>query len=123
MRRSCANARIDMRTTPQCKYFLELAAFIGGYGSLSDFMVKASENLAKEVFDTVDDSRELSHRDRDLLLSFLENPPEPNDTLKEAYKKIHVMYQLDDNGQGFYDVDPSMIKNPGENANTQGHAT
>ena len=50
MRRSCANARIDMRTTPQCKYFLELAAFIGGYGSLSDFMVKASENFDSFCF-------------------------------------------------------------------------
>src|SRR5437868_13221329 len=99
MRRKVASARIDMRTTSQNKYFLELAAFVGGYDSLSDFMVKASESKAKEVFDTMDDSRELSAKDRDLLLHFLENSPEPNGKLKAAYQKVFAMYQIDENNQ------------------------
>ncbi len=119
MRRKIASARIDMRTTAQNKYFLELAAFIGGYDSLSDFMVKASESKAKEVFDAVDDSRELSAKDRDLLLHFLENSPEPNEKLKAAYQKVLAMYQIDENNQAVYNIPSYLLKNQ-DNVKTQG---
>lgn len=38
MRRKVANARIDLRTSPQRKHFFEMAAFVGGYESLSSFI-------------------------------------------------------------------------------------
>jgi uncharacterized protein (DUF1778 family) len=110
MRRKIANARIDMRTTPQRKHFLEMAAFIGGYDSLSSFMVEASETLAKKVFDSIDERRELSAKDRDLLLSFLQNSPEPNEALKKAFASVKKLYQFDDNGLIFYNVPSNMIK-------------
>lgn len=110
MRRKVANARIDMRTTPQRKYFLELAAFIGGYESLSNFIEEASEISAKKIFDTIDNSRVLSSKDRDLLLKFLEKAPEPNEALKTAYNKVLDLYQLDENGRFVYNVDPNMVQ-------------
>jgi len=111
MRRKVAEARIDMRISPQRKYFLELAAFVGGYDSLSNFIKEASEKLAKTVFDnTKDESRELSAKDQALLMNFLKNSPEPNPTLKAAYKKITALYQLDERGQAIYELDPDMVK-------------
>ncbi len=64
----------------------------------------------KKVFDAMAKCRELSAKDRDLLLNFLQNSPEPNEVLKTAYDKVTAMYQLDDHGQTFYNVDPSMVK-------------
>ncbi len=111
MRRKAAEARIDMRISSQRKYFLELAAFVGGYDSLSNFMTIASEQLAKSVFDkTGDESRTLSAKDQNLLLNFLQNAPEPNAELKAAYKKIASLYQLDESGQATYELGPDFIK-------------
>lgn len=122
MRRKVANARIDMRTTSQHKYFFELAAFIGGYDSLSNFIEEASEILAKKVFETAEESRELSANDRDLLLKFLEKAPEPNETLKAAYKKVLNMYNLEENGNAIYSIDYSLVKKSDEGDKTKGHA-
>lgn len=122
MRRKVANARIDMRITSQHKYFFELAAFIGGYDSLSNFIEEASEILAKKVFETAEESRELSANDRDLLLKFLEKAPEPNETLKAAYKKVLNMYNLEENGNAIYNIDSSLVKKPDEGNKTKGHA-
>ena len=109
MRRKVANARIDLRTSPQRKYFFEMAAFMGGYDSLSSFMAEASELLAKKVLDTVDETRELSDKDRDLLLNLLNNAPEPNFALKEAYKTISKLCHLDENGQTIYNVPSDLL--------------
>lgn len=105
MRRKVANARIDLRTSPQRKHFFEMAAFVGGYESLSSFIAEASELLAKKVMDNVDESRELSSADRDLLLSILKNAPEPNAALKEAYEKVSKLCNINESGQAIYNVD------------------
>lgn len=110
MRRNTAKARIDMRITPQSKYFFELAAFIGGYDSLTSFMEEASEKLAKSVLDNSDESRTLSDKDRDLLLNFLKNAPEPNAALRQAFEKVSRIYALDENGNATYNVDSNLIK-------------
>lgn len=110
MRRKIANARIDLRITPQKKYFLELAAFIGGYDSLSSFIGEASDKLARYVLAHPDDSRELSAKDRDLLLNLLKKSPAPNAKLKATFKKISKLYYLNENDCAIYDIDPCIIK-------------
>lgn len=112
MRRKVASTRIDLRTTPQRKHFFELAAFIGGYESLSNFMSEASEILAKKVLDEVEDSRVLSEVDRDLLLSFLNNPPEPNPVLKAAHEKVAKLCHVNESGETIYQVEDLLLKQP-----------
>ena len=102
MRRKNANTRIDLRTTLQRKHFFELAAVLGGYDSLSSFMSEASEMLAQRVIDTIDDSRVLSDMDRDLLLTMLNQAPEPNLALKEAHERVAKLCHLDQNGEAVY---------------------
>ena len=112
MRRKVALARIDLRTTPQRKHFFEMAAFVGGYDSLSSFMAEASEILAQKVLDQLDETRRLSSRDYDLLLSVLQNAPEPNATLKAAYEKISKLCTIDQDGRAIYSLDTTYIKTP-----------
>ncbi len=112
MRRKVALARIDLRTTPQRKHFFEMAAFVGGYESLSSFMADASEILAKKVLDQIDEKRTLSNRDFELLLHVLENPPEPNETLKAAYEKISKLCTIDQDGRAIYSLDETYVKTP-----------
>lgn len=110
MRRKIASVQIDLRITPQRKSFFEMAAFIGGYESLSSFVAEASEMLAKKVMDNIDESRELSSNNRDLLLNALKNAPEPNGALKAAYAKVSKLCHLDENGQAVYSVEPKDLK-------------
>ena len=110
MRRKVANTRIDLRTTSQRKHFFELAAFMGGYESLSSFMSEASEMLAKKVLDEVEDSRVLSEADRDLLISFLNNAPDPNPVLKAAYDRVAKLCHLNQNGETVYQVEGLLVK-------------
>jgi uncharacterized protein (DUF1778 family) len=114
MRRKVANARIDFRTTAQRKHVFELAAFLGGYGNLSNFITEASDSLAKSILDNLDESRELSDRDRDLLVSMLKTAPEPNAALKKAYAKAAHLCQLDQNGQAVYELGQNLFQ-PREN--------
>ena len=114
MRKSTAKTRIDMRINPQSKYFFELAAFIGGYDSLTSFIEEASERLAKTVLDSTDESRTLSDRDRDLLLNFLKNAPEPNSILRATFEKISKIYSLNEDGDAIYNIDRKLLKNHSE---------
>lgn len=109
MRRNIANARIDMRTSTQTKDFLELAAYIGGYGSLSKFIIDASQKMAQEIFEHTD-FRKISNKDRDLLLKILQNPPEPNEMLKETYQKLSSSFRISEDGQAVYEIDEKFIK-------------
>ena len=112
MRRKVANTRIDLRTTTQRKHLFELAASVGGYESLSSFMSEASELLAKKVLDETEDVRILSAADRDLLMSVLNNPPDPNPTLKAAYDRVSKLCSLNENGEVVYNVEGLVIDPP-----------
>lgn len=112
MRRKVANARIDLRTTPQRKSFFEFAAVLGKYDSLSSFMTEASEILAKKVFEEAEESRELSDADRDLLLKILNKAPEPNAALKAAFERVSKISHLDENGDMIYEVELPEVNKP-----------
>jgi len=105
MRRKLANARIVLRTISQKKHLFELAAFVSGYDNLSSFMSDASEMLAWKVLGEVDESRELSVADRDLLLSILNKAPEPNPALRAAFERVAKLCHLDQGGEAVYEVD------------------
>lgn len=92
MRVSKMSSRIDMRADPQSKVNLEIAAFLGGYESLSKFMLEAAEDRANEILHNLENAP-LSDEDRDMLLKLLDKSPAPNKNLKEAFFKVNASYK------------------------------
>lgn len=82
--------RFDTRLSKEQKHLFERAAMIGGYRSLTDFVVDTVQNKAKEIIE----EREriiLTQRDQAVFFEALSNPPRPNKKLlsaKKAYTKI-----------------------------------
>jgi uncharacterized protein (DUF1778 family) len=84
------SSRIDLRVTQQQKELLEKAAALQGI-SLSAYTLSHLIPIAqKEISDR--EKLILSDRDRDLLMSALENPPKLAGKLKEAIKNYRQKY-------------------------------
>jgi uncharacterized protein (DUF1778 family) len=82
-------ARFDTRLPKEQKEFLEEAVILGGYRSLSDFVISSAMEKARVI---VEEHKLLltSKKDRETFFNALLNPPKPNAKLKEAaarYKK------------------------------------
>lgn len=77
-------ARIEARVSPKQKRLFERAAEIEGV-TLTDFAVSSMQQAAVRV---VEESRamDLSQRSQRAFLEALNNPPEPNQALREAAK-------------------------------------
>ena len=110
MRRKSANERIDMRPQPQEKYYFELAAFLGGFNSLTSFMLSAAENYAKDIFASLEqEKRILTERYKELLLKMLDDLPEINANLKNVMDLVNKIYK-EHNEQLVQEVDDKVIK-------------
>lgn len=79
-------ARFDTRLPKEQKEFLEEAVVLGGYRSLSDFVISSAMEKAKII---VEERRNLltSKKDRETFFDALLNPPKPNEKLKAAAKR------------------------------------
>lgn len=76
--------RIELRISQkERERFLEAATFSGM--SLSAFIRLAAIEKSKDILKS-NDTLTLSHRDRDLFLEALENPPKPNKRLQRSFK-------------------------------------
>lgn len=84
------NSRIDLRVTPEQKELLEKAASVRGI-SLSAYTLLHLLPVAKQEIET-HEKLVLSDRDRDLFMSFMENPPELQGKLKLTLKKYRDKY-------------------------------
>lgn len=78
------DSRVDFRVSDVQKSLLERAAEIK-HLSLSSYILSASIKQA-ELDIAENEMLILSNRDRDLVMSALENPPEPNEALKGMFK-------------------------------------
>lgn len=79
-------ARFDTRLPKEQKEFFEEAVMLGGYRSLSDFVISSAMEKAKII---VEEHKTLlaSKMDREIFFNALLNPPKPNDKLKTAAKR------------------------------------
>lgn len=83
-------ARFDTRLSFEQKQFFERAAMLGGYRNLTDFVIAAVQNKAKEIIE----EREkilASEKDKEIFFDALINPPKPNNELLNArddYSKL-----------------------------------
>jgi uncharacterized protein (DUF1778 family) len=87
---SAKDNRIDLRVTQSQKELLEKAAAIKGV-SLSAYTILHLLPLAQQEI-AAQEKLVLSDRDRDLLMSKLENPPELQGNLKSAIGKYRNKY-------------------------------
>ena len=84
------DVRIDLRANTNEKNLLERAAELK-HISLSSYILSSS--LKQAQLDLIEnETLILSNKDRDLVMSVLENPPEPNEALKGLFKwgKIYI---------------------------------
>ena len=78
------DSRVDFRVSDVQKTLLERAAEIK-HLSLSSYILSSSIKQA-ELDIAENEMLILSNRDRDLVMSALENPPEPNEALRGMFK-------------------------------------
>ena len=82
-------ARFDTRLSQEQKQLFERAARLGGYRSLTDFVIATVQSKAKEIIE----EREVilaSQKDQEIFFNALLHPPKPNSDLiqaKEDYDK------------------------------------
>lgn len=76
-------ARFDTRLSLEQKVFFERAARIGGYRSLTDFVVLTVQEKAKEI---ISEKEQIlaSERDRELFFNAITNSPKANKNLINA---------------------------------------
>lgn len=76
-------ARFDARLTQEQKQFFERAAVIGGYRSLSDFVISIVEEKAQQIISKADNII-ASQKDAEIFFDAILNPVPPNNALKSA---------------------------------------
>lgn len=76
--------RIDFRANINQKTILERAAEIK-HVSLSSYVLTSSLKQA-QIDLAENETLLLSNKDRDLIMNLLDNPPEPNEALKELFR-------------------------------------
>jgi uncharacterized protein (DUF1778 family) len=76
-------ARFDTRLSKEQKMFFERAARLGGYRSLTDFVVMAVQEKAKEI---IVESEQIiaSKKDSEIFFEAITNSSKPNQKLAEA---------------------------------------
>ncbi|MBW4508874.1 MAG: DUF1778 domain-containing protein [Scytonematopsis contorta HA4267-MV1] len=84
-------SRVDLRISQEQKDLLETAASLKGL-SLSAYLLSNSLEAARKDIESYE-KLVLSDKDRDLFLSLIENPPEPNQNLKSAMKIFKDKYK------------------------------
>jgi len=78
--------RLDLRISQKQKITFEQVLELGGFRSLTDFLLSAASEKAEEIMEKHNNWL-ASENDRNVFFDALLNPPAPNDKLKNAMKK------------------------------------
>jgi uncharacterized protein (DUF1778 family) len=83
-------ARFDTRLSKEQKDLFEYAANLGGYRTLTEFVVLAAQQKADEI---IEKHRSIiaSKRDQKIFFDAIMNPPSPNKNLTAAVKRYNKM--------------------------------
>ncbi len=82
--------RVTTRIPRNVKNTLEQAANITG-ATLNQFIVQAALKEAQQILEA-ERVINLSEKDAETVFSLLENPPEPNENLKQAAEKHRIFF-------------------------------
>lgn len=79
-------ARFDVRLPQEQKDYFETAVSLGGFRSLTDFLISAAQEKARMI---VEERTAIlaSKKDREIFFSAILNPPQPGERLKAAAKR------------------------------------
>lgn len=84
-------ARFDTRLTKEQKAFFERAARLGGFRSLTDFVVLTVQKRAKEII--LERERIIaSQKDSEIFFDAIINPGKPNQKLTEAANEYKALF-------------------------------
>lgn len=83
-------ARFDTRLDKEQKAFFEYAASLGGFRTLTEFVIYATQKQAKEIV-SEHDRILASQKDREIFFNALANPPEPNEDLQNAVSELNQL--------------------------------
>lgn len=83
-------ARFDTRLPKEQKEYFEYAANLGGYRTLTEFVLDAAQGKADEI---VAKHRTIigSKRDQEIFFEAIMNPPPPGKNLKAAAKRYEKL--------------------------------
>lgn len=88
--KAAAITRFDTRLSAELKELFEKAAELGGYKTLSEFVIYSVKLQAEKIIDN-HNAILASKKDQEIFFKAIINSGEPNNKLKEAanrYKKI-----------------------------------
>lgn len=79
-------ARFDTRLPKEQKIFFEFAASLGGYRTLTEFVIVSVQEKAKEI---VEEHNKIisTKRDQEVFFNEITNPSNPNNALKDAAER------------------------------------
>lgn len=82
-------ARFDARLSKEQKQFFEKAAQLGGFRSLTDFVILTVQEKAKEI---IQEKERIiaSERDSEIFFDAITNPRKPSKTLENALEDYHA---------------------------------
>lgn len=85
------NARFDTRLPKEQKVFFEKAARLGGYRNLTDFVVMAVQEKAKEI---ISEKERIiaSQKDSEVFFNAIMNPKAPNEELSKAANEFKALF-------------------------------
>ncbi len=85
------NARFDTRLPEEQKVFFEKAARLGGYRNLTEFVVMAAQEKAKEI---ISEKERIiaSQKDSEIFFNALLNPKAPNEELTKASREFKALF-------------------------------
>ena len=84
------NARFDTRLSKEQKDLFERAARLGGYRNLTDFVVVAVQEKAKEII--MENERIIaSQKDSEIFFDAITNPGAPNKELSKAADEFKAL--------------------------------
>lgn len=83
-------ARVETRLSKEQKIFFKHAAYLGGYRTLTEFIINSAQERATKIVEEYNKVIS-SRKDQDIFFNELMNPSKPNRALKSAasrYKKM-----------------------------------
>ncbi len=86
-------ARFDTRWTIEQKEFFEYASRLGGFRTLSEFVLASVQERAKRIIEE-HNSILASNKDKEIFFNAIMNPKEPNKKLKEAALKYKDIFEV-----------------------------
>jgi uncharacterized protein (DUF1778 family) len=81
------NTRVDIRLAKEQKEFFEYAARLGGFRTLTEFIVFSGQQQADQILEK-HNTILASKKDQEIFFNALLNPKAPNAKLKQAVKRF-----------------------------------